>query len=485
MEESCTRCLGNAKVPIIVAALVAVGFLFRAYPHLFLINRWIIEESYNYQTVRDLVLTGASPQAGFYPMLEHQLIYWAWLLTRIDPVTLSQYANPLLGALTVVPLYYVLRHRLTQRQALLGCGLWALSEAAFYRAAYFGSTEALGFLFSLGALAAYQRKHYILTAPLLLLGAASHLLPTAFTFGVITADLVLKATTRQRILLSGLIIGVVAVFFSPLNPHQRLLSSISVDALVGGFGSFGVYGLWEVLDATAIFGGFVALGATAAWGWLWTQKNRLMTVYLALAAGLFVFSWVDYQPNVFAPPRLTFYFLVPLIYYAATWVNVKTVGLICAVAVAASWAGCSTMLMTAHTVTAEEYAALDELAEMKLIKDYGWWLADYPIKTTLSLYAEDMSLWEVPFNSAEIVKAAKRVNDTFTSSTFTYPYQYIFLSERMKQGAFLIINTGGRSIQRVQPITDVWAGDPLWGVAYRGHGVTVYRYTGDVVVPDD
>lgn len=464
---------------------MGVGFLFRAYPHLWLVFRFIVEEVYNYQTVRDLVLTGANPQAGFYPMLEHQLIYAAWLLTRIDPVTLSQYANPLLGALTAVPLYYVLRHRLTQRQALLGCGLWTLSEAAFYRAAYFGSTEALGFLFALTALAAYQRKKYVLTAPLLVLGAASHLLPTAFTFGVITADLVLKATTRQRILLSGLVISVVAVFFSSLNPHQRLLSSLRPEYLLGNFGTFGIYGLWEVLGAAAIFGGFVALGLAAAWGWLWTRRNRLMTVYLALAAGLFIFSWVDYQPNIFAPPRLTFYFLVPLIYYAATWVNIKTVGLICAVAVAASWAGCPAMLMTAHTVTAEEYAALDELAEMKLIKDYGWWLADYPIKTALSLYAEDMILWEVPFNGAEIVKASKRVNDTFTSPTFTYPYQYIFLSERMKQGAFLIINTGERSIQRVQPIADVWAGDPLWEVAYQGHGVTVYRYTGDIVVPDD
>ena len=480
MEGANSRQPWNAKVPFLVAALVGVGFLFRAYPHIWLIPKFIIEESYNYQTVRDLIATGASPQAGFYPMLEHQLIYWAWLLTHIDPVALSVYANPILGALTVVPLFYVLRHRLTQNQALLGCGLWALSEAAFYRAAYFGSTEALGFLLSLGALAAYQRKRYILTAPLLLLGAASHLLPTAFTFGVVVADLVLKATTRQRILLFSLVTGAVAVFYSPLNPHQRLMSSLRPEYLLGNFGSFGIYGFWEVLGAVSIFGGFVVLGLAAAWGWLWTPKNRLMTVYLGLAAGLFIFSWIDYQPNVFAPPRLTFYFLVPLIYYAATWVNVKSVGVICVLAIASSWIGCPVMLMTEHTVTLDEYAALDELAEMKLIKDYGWWLADYPIKTTIALYAEDMSLWEVPFNGTSVITSSKRLNETFTSSTFVYPYHYVFLSERMKQGAYLIINTEGRTIKRVQPITDVWAGDPLWKLVYEGHGVKVYHYEGTI-----
>ena len=471
---------------LLIIFLVGVGFVFRAYPHIWLVPKFIVEEAYNYQTVRDLILTGSSPQAGFYPMLEHQLIYYAWMITNLDPVALSVYANPLLGAITVIPLYYVLRHTLTQRQALLGCGLWALSEAAFYRSAYFGSTEALGFLFSLGALAAYQRKRYIVTAPLLLLGAVSHLLPTAFTFGVVCADFVLKATTRQRLGIGAIILCAVAVFFSPLNPHQRLMTSLTPQYLLGNFGSFSIYGLWEVLGAVFIFGGFVAIAFAAAWGWIKNDKNQLMNVYLLLAAGLFVFSWIDYQPNVFAPPRLTFYFLVPFIYYASTWINAKNVAAICILAVASSYVGCPMMLMTDKTLPLSEYEALDELSEMGIIGNTGWWLADYPVKTVLGIYSTKSSLWEVPFNGTAITLTADRLNKTLTgevefvngSPPFIYPYQYVYLSERMECGAFLVTNTEGRSIQRIQPIKDIWAGTPMWKLVYEGHGVKVYHYEG-------
>jgi hypothetical protein len=466
--------MGSVKVPerVALTLLVAAGLLYRAYPHLLLIPRWIIEESYNYQTVRDLVLWGASAQAGFYPMLEHQVIYWAWLLTHISPITLSQYANPLFGALTVVPLYYVLRYGLPVNQSLLGCGLWAFSEAAFYRAAYFGSTEALGFLFALSALAAYQRRNYVLVVPLLLLGAFSHLLPTAFISGVVFTDFFLKAKPKQRILIVAVGLVAVGVFFSPLNPHQRLLSSINADAIIGGFGTFSIYSLVEVLGGATLFGGFIVLGLAAAYGWIQAPRGGLMMIYLILAAAMFIFSWVDYQPNIFAPPRLTFYFVVPFIYYAARWVKLRHVAGICVVAVAASIVGTPTMLYTQNTLNLSEFDFVDSISVP--VSDVSEWWTDYPLRVALTSRINHLPM--VQLNVTKVEAMSWDYLDPWSTMRGDTGFRYVLLSPRMQaQGLFFVFN-GERTLQVRKPVEDIWcSGLNGWVLVKEVDGIKLYE----------
>ena len=490
MEESNTRQFRDVKVFAILAAIIGVGFLFRAIPHLFLVPRWLIEEAYNYVTVRDLVLSGVSAQAGFYPMLEHQLIYAAWLVTRIDPVVLSQYANPLLGALTAIPLYYLLKTKLTDRQALLGCGVWALSEAAYYRAAYFGSTEALGFLMALTALTLYAHKKPLLAFPVLAAAFYAHLLPAAFISAVIIVHMFLSGTTKFRLLALSAGAGVMGFLWSPLNPHQRLLGSLSPASLAQGAAAS--YSVGELGFGVAMFAGFAALGLAALWGRV-SSKNMLMDVYAAAAAGLFAFSWLSYQPNVFAPPRLTFYFLVPGIFYATKLGSTKVIALIMALSVVAAGVGTPTMLLTGHTMEAEEYAALDEITAMGIIKNPGWWLADYPATVNLSIYASNPGLWEKEIKPDSMIHKAEDIrNATTTTKTvgnitvvpFVYPFQYIYLSERMVRGGFFVEQTGGRALHMVRPVADIWGLDPEnWELVYDDHGVRVYHYRGIARAP--
>ncbi len=475
--------MGDVAVPswLALPLVVVTGFLLRAIPHLFLVDRWIIEEAYNYVTVRDLVLSGTSTQAGFYPMLEHQLIYAVWLVTRIDPVVLSQYANPLLGALTAIPLYYLLKTKLADRQALLGCGVWALSEAAYYRAAYFGSTEALGFLMALAALTLYAYRKPLIAFPLLGAAFYAHLLPAAFISAVIVVHMFLSGTGGFRLLALLAGAGVMGFLWSPLNPHQRLLGSLSPASLAQGAAAS--YSVGELGFGLAMFAGFAALGIAALWSRV-TSKNMLMDVYAAAAAGLFAFSWLVYQPNIFAPPRLTFYFLVPGIFYAAKLGSAKVIALIMALSVVAAGIGTPTMLLTEHTMEAEEYAALDEIAAMNIIGDPGWWLADYPATVNLSIYALDPGLWEKDIKIDAMKNRVGRVHNATASPSFVYPFQYIYLSERMVRGGFFMEQTGGRTAQVVRPVADIWRDDPVnWALVYEGHGVRVYHYRGEIIVP--
>jgi hypothetical protein len=472
--------MGHVEVSFRVRFLLLVlaGFLVRAYPHLLLVDRWIIEEPYNYVTVLDLINTGTTPQAGFYPMLEHQLIWVAWLLTRIDPVTLCQYANPMFGALAAIPLYYLLRERFTESQALIGVTLWVFSDAAYYRSSYFGSTEPLSWLFALSALALYRRRRWLPTVALLALAGLTHLLPTAYALAVVYLDRMLVLPNRWRAVLGLSVVALVAAFYSPLNPHQRIVSTLNPVSLLKGFilSNIGIYSLQELGLGLTIFGGFVALGLAAALGRLRT-RDRLMDVMGLVAGAVFVFSWLDYQPNVFAPPRLTFYFVVPFIYYALRVISGRTALIFAGVSVVALIGGTPMMLMTDVAVTDEEYAALGELSEMGLISDLGWWFSDYPVTTSLALYASNVKLWDIDTSTLGLIQRTEKIRNLTTSPIFVYPYQYVFISERMTSGrAYLLVNTDGRTGRVTTTISDIWAGHPAWRLVYEGHGVKVYHY---------
>ena len=240
---------------------------------------------------------------------------------------------------------------------------------------------------------------------------------------------------------------------------------------VNGFGTFNLYSLSEVLGGVAMFLGFLSLGVAAVWGWLHTRKNPVMTIYLILAMAMFIFSWVDYQPNVFAPPRLTFYFLVPLIYYASTWVNIKSLAIICVLAVAASWAGCPTMLYTGNTLTLEEYDFLDSLpVDVHGIAE--WW-TDYPFRVALTSYYNAEPT--VALNVATVESLSAGILDVESTLRNDTGYRYVLVSPRMEKEGLFFIHTDSRTIHIRKPVSDIWVDSPNWRLIKELNGIKLYE----------
>ena len=458
--------------------LFCVGFFYRAYPHLVLVPRWIIEEEYNFVIVKDLIRFGETLYPNSYPILEHLLIYNIYKITNLSPIILSQYANPFLGALTIVPLYFLLKRYLTTRQTLCGCLFWTLSEAAFYRASSFGSTEVLGFLLSLSVLTLYVYKRYVWVLILFPIALYSHLLPSIFIFGVMALDLFMKSSKKQKVVVIFSGVSILLFLASPLNPHGRILHTLNFSTIVLNFDVMNIflYSLPELISGVFIFGGFVCLVlVTFA---VFTRKqmnNNVMNVFLFLAAGLFFWSWIDYSPGVFAPPRLTFYFLVPLIYYSVKFVTesvathaqfiVCVIGLIM---VGSAVVGTPTMLFIDDCVTKEEYEFLDKLPVTVETVD-EWW-TDYPLRVSLESRYEGVQV-EI-FNEL----STRDYTNPFVTMTESQ-FKYVLITPRMERSSLFFVYPK-RTVQIRKPIADIWANSSLWKLLVEENGIKLYKRVG-------
>lgn len=486
--------MGDAQIPnwIKLTVLALAGFLYRAYPHLLVIPRFIIEEEYNYMTVDELVRTGSTNLMGFYPVLEHYLIYWTHLATGINPEILSVYANPLFGALTVVPVYYLAKRYLGDG-ALMACAFWSFSEAAFYRASYFGSTEALGFLLSFSSLvlllSAYDKfnkyRENLRSVAFRALGSIicivlafqSHILPSIFILGVILGTIFFKSQTRVKVIVTMIGIAAVGFLYSPLNPHQRLVASIDPTVLLSKIKieNLGIYGLEEILGSIPMFAGFMALALVALPSL--RKTDTFMRVWLLAAAGLFAFSWIGYSANLFAPPRLTFYFIIPFSILATRTLSGPIFGkfvvaALCLLMVTSSVAGLQPMLYVDDCLSAEEYAFIEKITEIQPVTCVTEWYTDYPVQVELTKYYEKTPSTEL--NMTTVESLSRDMLDPETATTHKF-YRFVIVTPRMNRNSLFMIYSDGRTRQIHKPISDIWSSDPSWKLVYEDNGMKFYR----------
>lgn len=499
MEECVTRRKGITtfltSIKFLLSLLVVVGFLYRAYLHMFLVPRWMVEEESNYMIVNDLVTTGSPRQLQFRPLLTYYVVYSLWLIFRINPIIICQYINPIVGALTVIPLFLLGRQFLDKKWSLTICLFWTFSEASFYRTVHFGTTEPLAFFFTVFALYFYQRKKYLFLGISLVLSFLSHLLPAFFVVTVIFFHQVFFKEWKQKII-GILIMSVVILFiYSPLNPSQRIRSILSPLTLFSRltFNNIFLYSFTELFLGAKRFLGMIFLFFFSVIAFVKrTKQNRLVTTILLSAFGFFVFSWMAYSPLVFAPPRLTFYFVIPLSYYSVNGINhifniiqlkkfVKHISIIICICIVissmviSSFNGFETMLWISDSLTKEEYKVLDELQTMGLITTPTEWWCDYPAMIALVARTPKTYLSSMVQNETVIQQQSELLLNT--STALPPIFKFIFLSERIKKNGFFITFTCSRSKLTHKPVKDVWNNCSMWELLYHKpeYGVKVYK----------
>lgn len=474
---------------------VAVAFLLRAVPHLFFIPMWSPEEEYNYLIVDQLVQTGTTNQLGLYPLFGHLTIYGFHFL-GVDSVVFSQFFNPLFSALTVIPLFLLVRKLSSEKVALLSSVFWVFSEAVFYRSAIFSSTETFAFFLGCFALFFYVKKQYIPMAVLLGLAFYTHLLPAFFVLlTVFLHQSIIRGRTVKIVSVASLV-GVVLFLLSPLNPHQRIASVIDPAVLFAHFNpsNIFVYSAQDLLFGASIFAGLIVLGLLTVFSVKrYGLQSKFVLSWMLVAIGVFVFSWVVYSPNLFAPPRLTFYFVVPFAFYASVFLvnfrfnHLKTqkvwktyfVIFVAFMMVTSSILGAQAMLFYENSVSKDEYRALDELEGLGYFNLYpGYYWSDYPVRVAVtavtSLSNPDNAITVAVNESSVIYNSALLADQNATLNPNTH-YKYVFFSERMTEEAFFTVFTHNRTQQVRVPLHDVWFDSELWSLVYQGHGVKLYE----------
>jgi hypothetical protein len=439
---------------------------------------------------------GKTNQIGLYPILEHATIFVIYKITNLNSILISQYFNALFSALTVIPIFLLIKKFSNTQIAFLSSIFWAFSEAVFYRSAIFSSTETFAFFLAIFALYFYSKKQYLPTVVLISLSFYTHLLPAFFLVLTIFLHQFFIRSKKAKILITIPLFSIIIFLLSPLNPHQRLVSVLNPATLLTHFNlsNLFVYSLTDLAFGIIIFLGIILLSLLTLISLVkYKTQNKIIFSMLVIAISVFIFSWIVYSPNLFAPPRLTFYFVIPLSFYTAVFItkfNFKTkvpklwkhflvlfilISMICS-----SIFGSQTMLFYQNSVTKNEYLALNDLNNLGLFNiDPSYWWSDYPIRISISaitlIMYSNISITTTVDETSVINNSIQLANqnDTLKSDTI---FKYIFFSERMEKESFFTVFTNNRTTQIREPLNDIWSNSTMWELIYSNYGVKVYAH---------
>jgi len=493
------------KIILLLLFSIICGFAIRIYPHT-QVYRFMNEEPYNYITVDEILTTGITKNQGFYPIFEHQVIAYFSQIFHIDPISLSIIFNPLISALTAIPIFLIFRKYLKDGQSLLISLFWCLSEAVFYRSAGFYTTEPLSLFFMFFALYFYTRKNYVGVASFAVLSLITHLLPFAFLSATIFAEKFIFGSRKFQIISILGIVSTAIFVYSPLNPYRRIVSILDINYMMSKFNIGNIFNLYDlntlksgvmlfygtlilivitmfcviqlVGQRLSIFSGDLKLNLDAA--------TKISISMLLVSFGLVAFSWIVYNSMLFAPPRLLLFTIVPLSFFVVFWINqpavhgrsrIMLIFVICSMMVCSSFAGSQTMLWSNNSLTKNEYLALDEIQQtFGFDRAIVWW-CDYPINTEITSRVRNDVIWEVNISPSVMIEYFKKVsqeNSTLSNDTI-HIIKYAFISERMKQEGMFIQFTETRTIHSRRPVIDIWNNNINWKLVYDNHGVKVYE----------
>jgi len=502
------------KTYIYLFVLVVAGIFYRSCLHLFIIPRWIIEEEVFAHTVIELINTGTTLRIGYQPLLEQYLLYYIYLLTHLNLTILCQYANPIMGALTVIPVYFVLKTISTKNIALIGTTLWAFNENMIYRSSTFNSTEPLGFFLAMIALYIYLQikdetprnskiKYFCLSLVILGISIFTHILPATFIIGLISLDLFLKGNIKQKLFVTIFLVGVLTFLMSPLNPHQVMMYSIlpSTMLLQLSLSNIFLYSISDLmLGAMVFYGSVVLLGLTFIIILYFRPSTNIMYEYLFGCFLLFIFSWFFYSAYLIAPTRVIFYFALPLSFFVATVLSkldkqstILITGCLLFIMIFTSISGANTMLYIDNVMTYDEYEFLEQSIFIHNTHDFSDWWMDMPLKSSILLFSSMSKPTVLPStfrlnekqqivinlnNTISTQKITTNPNGTITITTNPPLFKYILISPRMESSAYFHINTKYRTIQYNTPIVDVWKDLSDWELVEEYKNIKIYKWTG-------
>jgi hypothetical protein len=491
--------------------LLCLGILYRSYPHLFYVPRWIIEEEVFAHTIIELIKTGTTLRVGYQPLLEQYFVYFIYLATHINPTILCQYINPIIGGFTIFPVYFVLKYISTSKIAIIASTLWTFNENMIYRSSTFNSTEPLGFFFAIIALYSYLniknkelRKDKIIFfcgfLVFMTISIFTHILPAVFIFGVVSLDVFLKGSTKHKIIVILGIFMLVSFLYSPLNPHQTMMYSIIPSVMLSQFNLSNIflYSISDILLGVSIFfGSIVLLILTIISIIIYKPKTQIMFIYLFGCVFLFIISWFFYSSYLIAPTRVLVYFILPLSYFSSLLFNIlkfkKSIifmFIVIIIMVFSSLNGINTMLYVNNTMTSDEYEFLDKSITVGSTYNFGDWWTDMPLKSSILLFSSDLRPAILPntfylvdgqkiildLNSTKSTKSIIYVNGTEIILKKPPVFKYILLSPRMEKSAYFHVNTKYRTIQLNTPIVDIWKDLPDWKLVEEYKNIKIYKW---------
>jgi len=470
-------------------------------PHL-MVYRWIAcEEELVYRVVDDIIVLG-QPREGFnlYNPLTTYGVAYLHLITRISPIFLAQIFNPLMGALTLIPLFFLAKNLIGKKGALIASLFYTFSEVTFYRTSTFGSVEPIGILFAITTLYFYQTKKYVLSGLAYFLTFEGHILPFIWVSGALFFDAFFFGSIKKKILfLIVVTVGILALY-SPFLPYQAVKNLIQPESMLKDVDVTNIFRLYSFTDL--IFVGIPTFGGTAVVGLIFLccslkyKKGIIKEVSFSMLFSsicLFVLAYISQNAVLISPVRVLLYLFIPMSFYSAKLISslnqkqsIVLVSVMVLVSILSYPSGFERVLWVPYSLTEGEYTAIADISY--LILDKSNWYSDYP--ASIALLAASSRDWKgigvPPENVAgyieriretgKIIDSTKNANNT--EAFDQYGFKYVFYSQRMAEDAMFLqflVPPSGRNIYFHQPLNDIWAGSSNWKMIYDNNGVKVYE----------
>lgn len=334
----------------------------------------------------------------------------------------------------------------------------------------------------------------------------THTLPAMLVIGLVSLDIFLKGSKKQKLFVFIIIFLSIVFLFSPFNPNQVMISAILPSTMLSHFSLSNIflYSITDFLLGASIFFGSVCLVAiTLISLFLCRPKFSIMYEYLFGCICLFLVSWFFYSPYLVGPTRIVFYFIIPLSYFVSILVSkfknkisiIFTLFIVVCM-VLTSLNGSNTMLYINNAVTSDEYNFLEHSSLIHSTYYFGEWWTDMPLKSSLLLFSSNLTkvvlpdtFWvlegqkvKVDLNSTKTtLKIIVNTNGTTTTVVIPPIFKYVILSPRMEKSAFFFFNTEHRTIQVNQPIPDIWKDMPDWKCVEEYKNIKIYKWTGTII----
>ncbi len=484
LPEHKMKQLNSHRARVYLLILFVLGTIWRMYPHMFLVpSIFPGDEHTTVSYVLWLMEHGGSANPFHNPHLEFYLTYAVCLLTRADPVKICFIMNPIIGGLSVLSFYYFATNVMSEKKALVAASIFTFSEAHFYRTCNFTSTEALGIFLMFLFLGLYGRKKYRLAAVVLVTIPFAHTLPFIFSVSFTVIHVLMNKGNKLYAL--TLCVLTILLYASPLKIHIPQSTRI----IVGMLSSFSwknvfVYSSFEILSFLPCFSGIVIMSVVTLPRFKeWNGINKLLLFICVMGMGVSILCY-----RYMSPVRFLVYITIPLtLTFAERVESKKVLAILIVIMVATPYAGgLDKMMWISDSITTEEIDAVEWLIEQGYFNlktdptpDYvqygrrGDWFYDTTVNKYVILRSGSWMKYRVFLNY-------KYKNASWIKIT-NMPYQpsYVFLSERMKRGAFIHDRGEGRADLRPTilnvPIEDIWRGDSRWKEIYNKNGVVIYE----------
>lgn len=470
---------------IIPISLGLLAFLIRFYPHGFVIP-YIGKEEGGLIMYSQRIVDGDFRFVRNLPHVSIVSVAILHILTRF-PITMCAFVwNPLMGALSTIVFYYILKNVLDVSEPWTGTLLFVFLDSHIYRTTIFGSSsEGTAIFVLLLFVYSYFHVNKIVSLVLLVIIPWIHIIVFGVGMLFVVVDqffIKQRITTKKSILLLS-VVGIVILFFLYVLPYRFVVLDVAVR-----FRLLSLNQLLEVLKTrmfpilfTTLLGTCILFCVSA---YYFIRKRNLVSYVFVLIIPILTVLTLLSSSHMSPYRMLPFVGIIGIMSFSllnVKWKKLVVVGLVLVMVFQVTFYGWDINNHIHDGVTLEEVKMVEWLKKRNPECVHYNVLWDDSGKQLL-LYKMPIDYYNPPDREGRQKdwELFMQLKEQLVNGTLLIGYEssinYIMYSDRFASQAFIVSQQEhGQILYGHYEIEDMWANSTLWKVIYDDEGGRIYE----------